>query len=90
MSEGKKLKIMSLSVETRTHDLLKSSAKKAGVSVSSLVRDLVDKHLNLIVNEGEEIPIILKVPTHLKGDENGLRKWLYVKTDAIAKALCQE
>jgi hypothetical protein len=90
MSEGKKLKIMSLSIEPKMQDLLKASAKKAGCSVSSLIRDLVDKHLSLIVNEGDEIPVILKVPAHLKGDENDLRKWLYVKTDAIVKALCQE
>jgi hypothetical protein len=87
MSEGKKLKIMSLSIEPEMQDLLKASAKKAGCSVSHLIRDLVNKHLTLIVNEGEEIPVILKVPTHLKGDEAGLRQWLTVKVEAIVKAL---
>ena len=81
---------MSMSIEPQMQELLKASAKKAGCSVSNLIRDLVDKHLSLIVNEGDEIPIILKVPAHLKGDENNLRKWLYVKTDAIAKELCKE
>ena len=90
MSDGDKLKIMSLSIEPEMHDLLKNAAKKAGCSVSSLIRKLVDKHLNLIVNEGEEIPIILKVPTYLKEDEDALRKWLALKSDAIVKALAAE
>jgi hypothetical protein len=89
MSE-KKLKIMSLSIEPEMQDLLKVSAKKAGCSVSSLIRKLVEKHLNLLVNEGEEIPVILKIPTHYKEDEVELRKWLGQKTEAIVKALTAE
>ena len=91
MSEGKtKLKIMSLSIEPEMQDLLKASAKKAGCSVSHLIRDLVEKHLSLIVNEGEEIPVIIKVPAHLKGDEPGLRQWLDSRIEAVIKALCVE
>lgn len=85
----KKLKIMSLSVEPDTHDLLKQSAKKMGISVSHLIRDLVDKHLNLLVNDGEEIPVILKIPVELKGDEANLRKWLESRIEAIVKALAK-
>ena len=84
----KKLKIMSLSVEPELHELLKSTAKKGGYhSVSKMVRDLVDKHLSLLVNDGEEIPVILKVPAHLKGNEEGLKQWLAQKTAAVVKAL---
>jgi len=86
MSE-KKLKIMSLSIEPEMQDLLKVSAKKAGISVSSLIRSLVDKHLSLIVNDGEEIPVILKIPAHLKDEEEGLKKWLEAKSEAIFNAL---
>ncbi len=81
---------MSLSVEMEMQKLLKDSAKKAGVSVSQLVRDLVNKHLSLTVNDGEEIPIIIKVPAHLRGDDAGLRTWLNGKVDGIVKALCQD
>jgi len=84
---SKKLKIMSLSVEPEMQDLLKTSAKKLGCSVSQLVRDLVGKHLNLLVNDGEEVPVILKIPAELKGDEEGLRQWLNAKSEAIIKAL---
>lgn len=90
MSEGKKLKIMSLSIEPEMQDLLKVSAKKAGYSVSNLIRVLVEKHLSLIVNEGEEIPVIVKVPAHLKLNEELLSEWLHAKADAIAKALVSD
>lgn len=86
----KKLKIMSLSIEPDMQDLLKASAKKAGCSVSSLIRLLVEKHLSLIVNEGEEIPVIIKVPVHLKNDEAQLRTWLAAKSEAIANALLKD
>lgn len=84
----KKLRVMSISVEPEMQELLKNSAKKAGKNVSSLIRDLVENHLALIVNEGEEIPIIIKVPVYLKDDEKGLREWLAAKTQAIIKKLC--
>lgn len=83
----KKLKIMSLSVEPEMQDLLKVSSKKLGLSVSALVRDLVDKHLDLLVNDGEEIPVILRIPTSLKGDEAALKAWLDARVTAISKAL---
>lgn len=82
-----KKKSMSLSIDPEMQKLLKVSAKKAGKTVSELVRDLVEKHLGLLVNEGEEIPIIIKVPMQLKQDEVNLRAWLGVKVDAIVKAL---
>jgi hypothetical protein len=87
MSE-KKLKIVSLSIEDEMHDLLKSSSKKAGCSVSSLVRELVTKYLGLIVNDGDKIPVILEIPSHLKGDDENLKIWLTIRVDAIVKALC--
>jgi hypothetical protein len=83
----KKLKIMSLSVEPEMQDLLKISSKKLGCSVSALVRDLVNKHLDLLVNDGEEIPVILRIPTGLKGDKESLEKWLASRVSAIADAL---
>jgi hypothetical protein len=80
----KKLSVMSLSVEPDMQDLLKKHAKKKGVSVSKLVRDLVEKYL---LNDDEVIPVILKVPTKLKENPQGLREWLDVKSSAIVKAL---
>jgi hypothetical protein len=78
---------MSLSVEPEMQELLKNSSKKMGCSVSSLVRDLVDKHIDLIVNDGEEIPVILKIPTSLRGNPEDLKVWLDSRVSGIVKAL---
>jgi hypothetical protein len=86
MAESKSI-IMSLSVTQDVRDTLRISAKNKGVSVSSLVRELVEKHLSLVVPEGNEIPVILKIPSELKGKEEELRHWLEVKSNTIVKAL---
>ena len=78
---------MSLSIEPKMQDNLKVSAKKMGWSVSELIRRLVSKHLDLIVNDGDEIPVILKIPADLKGNEEKLLLWLNSKSLVIAKAL---
>jgi hypothetical protein len=79
--------IMSLSVKSEMQDLLKVSAKNTGKSVSELIRTLVDKCLPLVVQEGNEIPVILKIPVELKHDETGLRDWLTAKMEAIVKKI---
>lgn len=80
-----RLKVISLSVESEMHELLKTSAKISGrSSVSALVRDLVNKYLGLIVNDGEETPVILKIPNDL--NEEQLKNWLRVKSEAIVQA----
>lgn len=78
---------MSLAIENDMQELLKNSAKKTGMSVSQLVRELVESHLDLIVNDGNEIPVILRIPVHLKGDRETLKSWLGIKVDAIVNAL---
>lgn len=86
MAESKSI-IMSLSVTQEVRDLLRVSAKNKGCSVSRLVRELVEKHLSLVVPEGNEIPVILKIPGELKGKEEELKRWLEVKSNTIVKAL---
>lgn len=82
-----KTKIMSLSVEPEMQDLLKASAKKLGCSVSSLVRNLVNKYLDVLVDDNDEVKVMLRIPAHLKEDPEALRNWLCVKTDALVNAL---
>lgn len=77
------VKIMSLSVTPEIQQKLKLASKKMKMSISELVRELTEKHLNLIVNDGDEIPVILKIPTSLKGNEEELRKWLNIRVEAI-------
>jgi len=81
---NKKLNIMSLSIESDMQDKIKEYAKSRKVSVSKLIRDLVEKYL---INEEDVFPIILKVPTKLKEDPESLQKWLETRVGAIVKAL---
>lgn len=83
-----RLKVISMSIDTDMHDLLKTSSKKLGCSVSELVRNLVEKYLSLLVHDADEVPVVLRVPTDLKGDE--LKQWLSVKVKAIGDALNNE
>lgn len=88
MSSEKKVKIMSLSLEPEMHELIKESAKKLGhKNVSQLIRDLVSKYLGLLVNDGDDIPVIIRVPDSVVSDPQRLRSWLRAKADAIAGAL---
>ena len=86
--EGKgKSEIYSCSATKDFIEKLDSAARKMGWRRSFLVRQLVNKHLNLVVNDTDEIPIILWVPNGLRSDPDGLRKWLDVKVDYLHKKL---
>lgn len=83
-----KIKIMSLSLDPEMHDLIKSSAKKLGhKNVSQLIRDLVSKYLDLLVNDTEDTPVIMRIPKKIRDNPEDLRAWLRIKTEAIEKAL---
>ena len=83
----KKAKNMSIAADPEMQSLLKVSAKKLGCSVSELIRTLVTKHLNLIVNEDDKIPIILRIPSELKGDTEGVKVWMDARVAQIVKAV---
>lgn len=76
---------MSLSLDPDTQDKLRLHAKqKTNGNVSKLIRDMVDKYL---VVDDNVIPVIIKIPIHLKGDQENLQKWLETRTQAVVKAL---
>jgi len=78
---------VSLSLDIKTHDAIKDAAKKMGhKNVSLLIRELATKYLDLLVNEAEDIPVIIKIPEKMKNSDD-LREWLHIKADAIADAL---
>ena len=81
---NKKPDILSLSMSQEMQEQLKKCAKRKNISVSKLVRDLVEKYL--VVDE-EVVPVILRVPASLKGNEEGVNQWLQAKVTAISKAL---
>lgn len=81
----KKNNIMSLSLDPDTQDKLRLHAKqKTNGNVSKLIRDMVDKFL---VIEDDVIPVILRIPIHLKGDQENLKTWLDSRVNAVINAL---
>lgn len=82
---AKKGTIMSLSVDLDIQEKMKAVAKKRNISVSKLIRDLVDNNLP---NPEEEVDIVIfKVPKNIVSDSDAVKKWLQVRVDAVAKAL---
>jgi hypothetical protein len=83
---------MSLSIDPELQDYIKTCAKEDGVSYSKLMRDLVIKYLVekdkwvMVEKTKEHIPVVLKIPVELRGDER-LRDWLQSRADAIANKL---
>ena len=87
MAENK-LKIMSLSLEPDMYDFVKNSAKKMGhKNVSQMIRDLISKYLDLLVNDKDETPVLIRVPNSLRENKEDLRNWLTLKANAIADVL---
>lgn len=81
----KKNNIMSLSLDPDTQDKLRLHAKqKTNGNVSKLIREMVEKFLVL---EDDVIPVILRIPIHLKGDSENLKTWLETKLQAVHKVL---
>ena len=77
--------IISLSLDPETQDRLRLHAKqKTNGNVSKLIREMVEKY---IVLDDDVIPVILRVPIHLKGDSENLKAWLETKLQAVHKVL---
>jgi hypothetical protein len=88
MSKDGKSKIVSLSLDSEMHELIKDAAKKLGhKNVSQVIRDLVSKYIGLLVNDTDDIPVIIRIPGSLAGDRKALRAWLEVKSEAISNAI---
>jgi hypothetical protein len=63
--------------------VLKVASEKTGLSAEQLLETLVEKYLPLLSHDSTEIPVILRIPSHLKSDINGLRVWLNQKINGI-------
>lgn len=81
----KKVNIMSLSVDLEIQERLKQVAKKRNLSVSKLVRDMVEK--NLSSTDEDVDTVIFKIPNSVKVTEEKLRNWLNPRVENIVKAL---
>ena len=90
-------KVMSIAIDPDLHLELKKYAKRRGQSASSYVQNLIEKAMKIDVDEEPVIvgkpvdssimPVVLKIPTSLKGDADQLKAWLDVKCSGIAKKL---
>jgi hypothetical protein len=82
---AKKGTIMSLSVDPDIQEKMKLVAKKRNISVSKLIRDLVEKNLPEI-DEDVDV-VVLKIPVSYRSNPDTLKQWLGLRIDAIIKAL---
>jgi Arc/MetJ-type ribon-helix-helix transcriptional regulator len=83
-----KAKIVSVSLDSEMHEAIKSASNRLGhKNASQVVRDLISKYLGLLVNETDDVPVIIRVPGEVLGDDERLRSWLRSKAEAIADAL---
>lgn len=81
---AKKGLIMSLNVDIDIQDKMKAVAKKRNISVSKLVRDLVENNLP---NAEEEVDVVIfKVPKNLQNADN-VKNWFLSRIDAVSKAV---
>ena len=81
----KKSNIMSLSIDLEIQERLKTVATKRNISVSKLIRDLVDK--NLSSTEEDVDTVIFKIPNSAKASEEELRTWFQARVNSVVKAL---
>lgn len=81
---NKKSNIMSLSVDPEIQERLKRVAGKRSVSVSKLVRDMVDKFLN---DDDNVDMVILKVPKTLRETPDELRNWITPRVESFIAQL---
>lgn len=81
---NKKSNIMSLSVDLEIQARLKRVAAKRDVSVSKLVRDMVDKFLN---DDDNVDMIILKVPKSLRDSPEELHNWVTPRVEQVIAKL---
>jgi hypothetical protein len=85
---NKKANIMSLSVDLEIQDRLKKVAKQRNISVSKLIRDMIDKNIGPDVENGAVVDtIILKIPSTLKTDASELKAWLQARFDKVYDTL---
>ena len=84
--------IMSLSISKPMKEELDRVAKERTLSTSALIKQLIQKCIiekaKIVERDGDKtIPIVIRVPSELKGNEQELQKWLTPKINGIAKVL---
>jgi len=76
---------MSLAIDSEFQEKLKKVAAKREISVSKLIRDVMEKYLPS--GDDEVDTIIFKVPSNVKSSKDSLKNWFMVRVDAIVNKL---
>ena len=85
MAAKKNSNIMSISgITPEFQDRLKSISEKRGVSLSKMVRGLLEKHFP---PAGDVFTVVFTVPLELKNDQDKLKEWLTQRSVAVAKKM---
>ena len=85
----KKIKNTSIAMDQDTKELLRVSAIKKKTTSSGIVRELITNYLDLVVNDADETPVILRIPADKKNNPEMLRAWLEIKVVALGKAFAK-
>ena len=77
-----KIKNMSIALDIDFQEKLKALAKDKNVSVSSLIRETLEKYLFTDINT---VKLILSLPKDVANDSKRLELWLNQKSQAITR-----
>ena len=77
-----KIKNMSIALDIDFQEKLKALAKDKNVSVSSLIRETLEKYLFTDINT---VKLILSLPKDVANDSKRLELWLNQKSQSITR-----
>jgi len=81
-------KILSLSIDNEFQEKVKKEAARKNISVSKLIRDIVEKNLPSEADGGVVYDtVILKIPSEAKSSAEKLQEWLKPRVDSVVKNL---
>ena len=73
---------MSIALESALQDRLKVIAQKKNISVSSLIRETLEKFL---LSDANTVKLVMQIPKEITTDRNNLESWLSQKVQALVK-----
>lgn len=95
---AKNKKVMSIAIEPELHEELKDYARKKGLpSVSSFICMVMAKAVKISIDDDpivvgkpvneDVLPVILKIPAHLRGQREALKTWMDAQAAGIVNKL---
>ena len=73
---------MSIALDEQSQELLRQAANKKNISVSSLVRETLEKY---VFCDANNIKIVMQIPKETASDCEKLGAWLNIKYQALMK-----